>query len=345
MDWRKRTMKKFFYKEKNNLRTIFHVGPIKISFRNRSYVPDIEQIIRREADNRISEALKTILTCFVDINAFSPKTGKLTYLNMGNTELIRIFDEICKKYNLRYWLEYGTLLGAVRHGGPIPWDYDADVAMPRADFDRLKEVIEDELKDTDIDIFGISKQEYGTSAVVVLKNKGEKEFLNLDILPFEFHHKKLSDAEKNNLTAKLVEGKKYYMSLFSPFSEINSRDILSEMYDKIAQYTHEVIREGNKIDEAKFPAIHKGICFTDDKFYNFIYDYDDVFPLKQMKYGDYTFCVPNKYEYILSRDYGNWSEYPPRFDLEVFNNWANKVPQNACEIVENLKKVKIKNDN
>jgi len=52
-------------------------------------------------------------------------------------ELMKEFDKICKENSLRYDLCGGTLLGAVRHGGFIPWDNDIDVAMPRPDFEKL----------------------------------------------------------------------------------------------------------------------------------------------------------------------------------------------------------------
>lgn len=47
------------------------------------------------------------------------------------------FDQICRQHNLTYYIEAGTLLGAVRHQGFIPWDDDVDVVMPRPDYDRL----------------------------------------------------------------------------------------------------------------------------------------------------------------------------------------------------------------
>lgn len=50
------------------------------------------------------------------------------------------FDAICQQHHLRYTLAAGTLLGAIRHHGFIPWDDDVDVLMPRADFERLRQV-------------------------------------------------------------------------------------------------------------------------------------------------------------------------------------------------------------
>ncbi len=57
-------------------------------------------------------------------------------------DLLTDFDAICKKYNLKYSIYYGTLLGAVRHKGFIPWDDDVDVVMPRPDYERLVELIQ-----------------------------------------------------------------------------------------------------------------------------------------------------------------------------------------------------------
>lgn len=52
--------------------------------------------------------------------------------------LLNVFDALCKKHNLRYTLSDGTLLGAVRHQGFIPWDDDIDVSMPRDDYEQLR---------------------------------------------------------------------------------------------------------------------------------------------------------------------------------------------------------------
>lgn len=51
--------------------------------------------------------------------------------------ILKKFTEICREHNLRYSIYYGTLIGAVRHKGFIPWDDDIDVVMPRADYEKL----------------------------------------------------------------------------------------------------------------------------------------------------------------------------------------------------------------
>ena len=55
-------------------------------------------------------------------------------------ELMDELDRVCREQGITYFLAYGSLLGAVRHGGFIPWDDDIDVFMARPDFDRLIEL-------------------------------------------------------------------------------------------------------------------------------------------------------------------------------------------------------------
>ena len=60
-------------------------------------------------------------------------------------ELLKEIDKVCKKHNIQYFADWGTLLGAVRHKGFIPWDDDLDITMKRKDFERFVEVAKSEL--------------------------------------------------------------------------------------------------------------------------------------------------------------------------------------------------------
>lgn len=74
-------------------------------------------------------------------------TENLRQLQLAELEIFKQFDEICKKNSISYYALGGTLLGAVRHQGFIPWDDDMDIGVPRPDYDKLCTILEKELTD------------------------------------------------------------------------------------------------------------------------------------------------------------------------------------------------------
>lgn len=64
--------------------------------------------------------------------------GKLQEIHAVQLDLLKAFIEVCEQHQLRYFVVHGTLLGAIRHQGFIPWDDDLDMAMPREDYEKFK---------------------------------------------------------------------------------------------------------------------------------------------------------------------------------------------------------------
>lgn len=71
----------------------------------------------------------------------------MTELQQKELEVLKHIISVCEKNGLRYYAYGGTLIGAVRHNGFIPWDDDVDILMPREDYDRFTEIASYELPD------------------------------------------------------------------------------------------------------------------------------------------------------------------------------------------------------
>ena len=78
---------------------------------------------------------------------YNPDGSLLRRHQMRMLEILIEVDRICKKHDIKYWLSSGTLIGALRHNGFIPWDDDLDIEMMRGDYLRLMQVLPKELPD------------------------------------------------------------------------------------------------------------------------------------------------------------------------------------------------------
>jgi lipopolysaccharide cholinephosphotransferase len=80
-----------------------------------------------------------------DLSHYNPEGSELRRAQMRMLEILDAFDKICRKHSINYWLACGTLLGARRHKGFIPWDDDLDVVVLQSDFNKLVSILHEEL--------------------------------------------------------------------------------------------------------------------------------------------------------------------------------------------------------
>lgn len=109
-------------------------------------------------------------------------------------EMLQRFDEVCKKHGLTYWAFYGTLLGAARHQGFVPWDDDIDLAMLRDDYERFQAVAPYEFTDpyffqnsyTDRIIWPFSKiRDSRTTGIEFRDLKDVNQGIFIDVFPLD----------------------------------------------------------------------------------------------------------------------------------------------------------------
>ena len=106
------------------------------------------------------------------------------------SKMLLAFERICQKHGLRYYIAAGSLLGAARHGGPIPWDDDVDVTMPRPDYEKLIQIAQAELPEgmvlpPDNFPYGFHRlQIRGTEITREIRQRGPHGMF-MDILPLD----------------------------------------------------------------------------------------------------------------------------------------------------------------
>lgn len=80
-----------------------------------------------------------------DLSHYNAEGSELRELQLKMLDILVVVTDICNKHNLPYWISGGTLLGAKRHGGFIPWDDDIDIELMRSDYCKLLKILPNEL--------------------------------------------------------------------------------------------------------------------------------------------------------------------------------------------------------
>lgn len=256
----------------------------------------------------------------------APKAqGNLRLIQKANLGLLKIFDNLCKENNLCYWLDFGTLLGAKRHNGFIPWDDDIDVGMPRGDYEEIIELFHSRIEAYPELSFKFSCN-YRNKCFVKL---GHKDSLNIfiDIFPYDYYYKSADSEEKAEISQKIA--KLIKPNFFRCFKdEDKTREYLKRRTEKY-------ILEGNAASNNSSPSLFWGIDFP-HKWVNKVYDYENIFPLSNIEFESTNFPAPNMPHEILTSIYGDYMKIPkdvyPRHSGITFSAEEKNVLKNLAEM-------------
>jgi len=244
-------------------------------------------------------------------------------------DMLLYIKEVCDENHLRFYLAYGTLLGAVRHGGYIPWDDDIDIMMPRKDYEKLIEIekqkhnsvykiVSYETEDNYtlpfpkmIDTRTILRQSYHLNEKVELG-------IYIDIFLLDGAGNTVQEVKKKREESiSLI--KKWYRSVMVYDLEKNNQIIYlarwlkNYVYRKrgVRYYLSEQKRCNSKIafDTSKFVGV---LCYNKNLKQENIWA-SEVFKYgKKLMFENTEYSVPYGYEEILKSIYKDYMQLPPK---------------------------------
>jgi lipopolysaccharide cholinephosphotransferase len=256
------------------------------------------------------------------------KEMTLKELQAMNLEILSDVHEFCVSNDIKYSLAYGTMLGAVRHQGFIPWDDDADVILPRPDYDKFCTSYKSDkgfriLPPDSPDSYIPFARVYDTQRTKMISRTpwcGVDAGAFIDVFPLDGLDINVPDINKQELKEHLfwvdnVKRRKLLVSL----SEIDG------LKKKIKHIIKRCIWRGgkkkirkiinHKLEEYSQHQFEGSECFDQivnriTTHWDFIYKKDfEKFLL--MKFEDKEFFVMNGYDGILRRRYGDYLVIPP----------------------------------
>lgn len=256
--------------------------------------------------------------------------SELRRLQMTILEIIKLFADICEKNNLRYFMVGGTMLGAARHRGFIPWDDDVDMGMPRPDYEKFLKIVRRELPDRYGFLNYKSDENYKryfsriiNKEVKIFNNSNSIEIVEnawLDIFPYDGMPKGKLHQQVHfwHLTGwRLL----YHMSCFDELVNLNrpGRPKYQQIIIKFLEFT----KLGRNLSTKKLMMrIEKGLCKYDydksDTLVSFFGAYmtreiikKDLFgKLTYYPFEDTEFLGAQHYAEFLTNYYGDWKTPP-----------------------------------
>ena len=258
-----------------------------------------------------------------DLSKINEEGTAVRAIQLRLLTILMEFDKICRKHNIQYWLAAGTLLGAVRHNGFIPWDDDIDLSVEYKDLKKLRRVLNKELPSQFVlQDYSADKNYYLKS---ILKIRDKKSFapydfyksfkeqgLFIDIIPVEkipsmkfkrfvfnfnkqpyLRHKELSlKGKSNNIKGLLLAP---FSSMLLNFAHWYSKNSTTKTYG----YNY---------------------LFWLDHYFKVEYDENVLFPLKEIEFEGMKCFVPNDSVKYLTIRYGDFMRIPPVENRQVHSN-------------------------
>lgn len=232
------------------------------------------------------------------------------------------FAEVCKKYGFRFYSLFGTILGAVRHKGMIPWDDDIDVCMPREDYERFCSIAVSDFKDpyflqtpyTDKGYFySFAKiRNLNTTCMpFVMSKSGFCHGIFLDVFPLDFCNPDTYADDRKAIYQCIMK--------CSSFMKRNCDNLDEEQRVKIKQFnTTRPLEEFETIQKIATNPLYRNSRFLGVPVNTFLKEKQLIWETAnfagyiELPFENILMRVPSGYHNILQTTYGYYMEFPPK---------------------------------
>lgn len=258
---------------------------------------------------------------------------EITQLNQLQALLEIIFQRfhnICQKYGLVYNMAFGTLLGAVRHQGIIPWDDDIDVTMPREDYERLLEILQNE-PDALLEVRAYPMENYvypyakicARDTILIeehVQDRYAKLGLFIDVFPMDNYPRGVTQKERMKdykrarwysrclqwCVMKVEASPCWYKKAFVIFKYL--RWWICNLFG-YTYFLKKHIQENQRYKDTPCACLsfltHLKACIT------FVLEKEDYYKRRLYPFGKSAFWGMENYDDVLTNTYGDYMTPPP----------------------------------
>lgn len=243
--------------------------------------------------------------------------GVLREHQLKLADLLTDFDAFCKKNHIEYFLATGTLLGAIRHGGSVPWDDDVDVGMMHDDVGRLIEAV---LADNRFEVTTFYDQYVFCRQVRFIRagaNANSDPFI--DVFIYEYSGCEFPDdlqAVKGLRTELMSEfemlhqryPERYVLNAYVPEGEESAS--IQDVYNRYREKAVEKGLYSDKKDAVSIIWSIENVSYGDPTHIIPIANYRDM---EEAQFEGSTYPILKNSDILLGQHYGDWLSIPPDF--------------------------------
>ena len=271
--------------------------------------------------------LAPILNRYFNVMKCEPAKGKDRKQQRALMLLLDIFDDICRRYSIRYYIDEGNLLGAFRYGGFIPWDDDVDVTVPLEEYEKITHVLKDETKGTNLKLYGVDDVKWGSILRLTLSGF---EYATIDV---SFVYCLSCGIERKTEIEKAWEKSKwYYWVNFWEIERNCTENNLKKFRSDTNAFFLGKLSATSAFDSPETQLVVKPL------FYNspHVMKASNVFPLTKMIFEGREYFAPAKTEDYLHDIFGDIYSFPPYF-ISHGTDFSEADADKACAQLEGLK--------